>query len=73
MDPSRDTQMKIYEKMMDRITGKKWKGRTVNRPGYTRGCLIGGSILLTSHNCSNVRRKSLIDYGVMDRTDLIWM
>jgi hypothetical protein len=55
MNPVRDTQMKTYEKMMDRITGKKWKGRSVNIPGYSRGCLVGGSILLTSYNCSNVR------------------
>jgi hypothetical protein len=65
--------MKGYEKRFEKVTGEKWKGKVINRPERSKGCMIGGSILFTSHNCADVRRSSLIKYGVMDKISLSWM
>jgi hypothetical protein len=73
MHPARDGHMKGYEKRLERVTEKKWKGKVINRPEKTKGCLIGGSILFTSHNCADVRRSGVIKYGIMDKINLSWM
>ncbi len=73
MRPARAGHMKGYEKRLEKITGKKWKGKVVNRPEKTKGCVVGGSILFTSHNCADVRRSEVIKYGVMDKVSLSWM
>ena len=57
MHPAREGHMKGYEKRLERVTGKKWKGKVINRPEKTKGCIIEGSILFTSHNCADVRRS----------------
>ena len=54
MHPARKEHMKGYEKRLERVTGKKWKGKMVCRPEKSKGCNIGGSILYTSHNCSDM-------------------
>ena len=72
MDPARESHLRIYEKILDNETGKKWRSKVINRPGAKRGCYVGGSILFTSHNCANVRRVSVINFGIIDRIDLIW-
>ena len=65
--------MKGYEKRLERVTGKKWKGKFINRPDKSKGCTVGGSILFTSHNCADVRRSGIIKYGVVDKINLSWM
>jgi hypothetical protein len=35
--------------------------------------MIGGSLLFISHNCADVRRSGVINYGVMDKISLSWM
>ena len=72
MDPNRDSHMRIYEKILNKETGKKWRSKLTYRPGFKRGCYMGGSILFTSHNCADVRRLGIIEYGIMDRIDLKW-
>ena len=49
------------------------EGKIINRPEKTKDCMIGGSLLFTSHNCVDVRRSSVINYGVMDKISLSWM
>ena len=71
MDQYREKHIKGYEKILDRVTGKKWRIKMTCRPGRRGGCFVGGSLLMTSHNCANVRRVGLIKFGVLDRTDLI--
>ena len=68
----RGLHLKSYEKKLEKITGKKWKGKITYRPEKTKGCLIGGSILFTSHNCADVRRVGILKYGVMDKIILRW-
>jgi exonuclease III len=72
MHPARELHLKSYEKKLEKITGKKWKGKITHRPEKTKGCLIGGSILFTSHNCADVRRIGILKYGVMDKISLRW-
>ena len=67
MHPAREGHMKGYEKRLERVTGKKWRGKVTNRPEKAKGCMIGGSILFKSHNCADVRRIEVIKYGVMDK------
>jgi exonuclease III len=73
MDPNREAHVKGYEKILDRITGKKWRIRMTCRPGKRKGCFVGGSLLMTSHNCANVRRVGLVKYGVVDKAEMIWL
>jgi hypothetical protein len=37
MHPARASHMKGYEKRLEKITGKKWKGKVVNRPEKVKG------------------------------------
>ena len=69
----RGKDTKGYEKRLERVTGKKWRGKVTNRPEKSKGCMVGGSILFTSHNCADVRRSEVIKYGVMDKISLSWM
>jgi exonuclease III len=73
MDPNREAHVKGYEKILDRITGKKWRIKMTCRPGKRKGCFVGGSLLMTSHNCANVRRVGLVKYGVVDKAEMIWL
>jgi hypothetical protein len=73
MHPAREGHMKGYEKRLEKFTGKKWKGKVINRPEKSKGCNIGGSILFTSHNCADVRRSGVMKYGAMDKVSLSWM
>jgi hypothetical protein len=73
MHPAREGHMKGYERRLEKVTGKKWKGKVTNRPEKCKGCNIGGSILFTSHNCADVRRSGVMKYGVMDKVSLSWM
>ena len=61
-----------YMSIMEKVTGKKWKGKMVCRPGRKKGCMVGGSLLLTSHNCVDVRRVGILNYGVADKIDMKW-
>ena len=72
MDPHREQHLKGYMSIMEKATGKKWKGKMVCRPGRRRGCMVKGSLLLTSHNCVDVRRVRILNYGVADKIDLKW-
>ena len=73
MDPHREQHLKGYMNVMEKVTGKKWRGRMVCRPGKRLGCMVGGSLLLTSHNCVDVRRVGILNYGVADKIDMKWM
>ena len=73
MHPARKEHMKGYERRLERVTGKKWKGKVVCRPEKSKGCNIGGSILYTSHNCSDVRNIEAMKYGVMNKISFLWM
>ena len=73
MQPSREGHIKGYENRLEKTTGKKWECKVVNRPEKSKGCNIGGSLLFTSHNCADVRRKEMIKHGVMDKISLSWM
>ena len=73
MHPAREGHMKGYEKRLEKITGKMWKGKVTNRPEKAKSCNIGGSILFTSHNCADVRRSGVIKYGIIDKVSLSWM
>ena len=72
MDPHREQYLKGYMNLMEKVTGKKWKGKMVCRPGRRRGCMVGGSLLMTSHNCVDVRRVGILNYGVADKIDMKW-
>jgi hypothetical protein len=72
MDPHREQHLKGYMNTMEKATGKKWKGKMVCRPGKRRGCMVGGSLLMTSHNCVDVRRVGILNYGVADKIDMRW-
>ena len=34
--------------------------------------MVGGSLLMTSHNCVDVRRVGILNYGVADKIDMRW-
>ena len=72
MDSNREAHIKGYERILDKVTGKKWRMKMTCRPGNRKGCYVGGSLLMTSHNCANVRRVGLIKYGVQDKVEMIW-
>jgi hypothetical protein len=72
MDPHREQHLKGYMNIMEKSTGKKWKGKMVCRPGRRSGCMVGGSLLMTSHNCVDVRRVGILNYGVADKIDMRW-
>ncbi len=73
MDPHREQHLKGYMNVMMKVTGKRWRGKMVCRPGRRRGCMVGGSLLLTSHICVDVKRVGILNYGVVDKTDMKWM
>jgi hypothetical protein len=73
MHPARKEHMKGYEGRLERVTGKKWKGKVVNRPEKIKGCNVGGSILFTSHNCADVMNSEAMKYCVMNKISFSWM
>ncbi len=72
MDQGRKKGLKAYESILEKATGRSWKGKMTARLGKKRKCYVGGSLLMTSHRCSDVRHTELMEYGVMNKTDSTW-
>jgi hypothetical protein len=49
MDQGRKKGLKSYESILEKATGRAWRGKMVARPGRKRRCYVGGSLLMTSH------------------------
>ena len=70
MDQGRKKGLKSYESILEKATGRSWKGKLTARSGKKRKCYVGGSLLMTSHRCSDERYTELMEYGVMNKTDI---